>query len=41
MTIELDLSVLEEIPPEVEEALSPAWKRVLSALRRWKEAQFG
>ena len=36
---ELDFSLLEEIPSEVEEALSPAWKRILAALRMLKEAR--
>lgn len=36
---EVDLSRLDEIPEETEEALSPRWKRILAALRRLREAQ--
>ncbi len=33
----LDLSVLDEISPETEEALSTAMKRILAELRKLKE----
>lgn len=39
MVEDLDPFVLEEIPPEVEEALSAAMKRILAALRKLKEAE--
>ena len=35
----LDLSSLDAIPEEVEEKLSPAWRRILSALRRLRRAE--
>lgn len=35
----LDFSKLDKIPPELEESLSPGWRRVLRALRRLKAAK--
>ena len=34
---DLDLSVLDEIDPEVEAHLPPRWKRILAALRRGRD----
>ena len=33
----LDLSVLDDIKPEAEAGLSPAWKRILVALRKLRD----
>ncbi len=33
----LDLSVLDDIDPEVEAHLPPRWKRILAALRRGRD----
>ena len=38
---DLDLSVLDEIPEDMEEKLSPPWKRILRALRKLREGGAG
>ncbi len=37
MREDLDLSVLDGMDPEAERHLSPAWKRILAALRKLKD----
>lgn len=39
MSEDLDLSFLDEINEELEAALSPAWRRIVAALRRLKEGR--